>query len=105
MQVAPALRGFGTPLPGCPTCRTQDARYTYALGVILSGDWLLQTPSFYGYAGVMAYLPARRLAVAAAVTFTEAGFDEQGNYRTHNAARDLFAAVAAELAPEAPVPA
>lgn len=104
VQVAPSLRGFGTPIAGCPTCRTQDERYTYGLGIILSGNWLLQIPSFYGYAGVMAYLPKTKLAIAAAVTFTEAGFDDQGAYRTHNAAQDLFVAIAAELAPDDPVP-
>jgi hypothetical protein len=105
LQVAPTLRGFGEPVAGCPTCFTLDERYTYGLGVILSGDWLLQNPLFYGYAAVEGYLPAKQLAVAVAVTFTEAAFDDQGNYKGGNAAEDLFAAVAAELAPDDPIPA
>ena len=52
-----------------------------------------------------AYLPSSRLAIATAVTFTEAAFDDQGNYKGGNAAEGLFAAVAAELAPDHPIPA
>ena len=105
LQVAPSLRGFGKPVAGCPTCFTQNERYTYGLGVILSGNWLLQNPLFFGYAAVEGYLPAEKLAVATAVTFTEAAFDDQGNYAGGNAAEGLFAAIAAELAPDDPIPA
>jgi CubicO group peptidase (beta-lactamase class C family) len=105
LQVSTALRGFGKPVAGCPTCFTLNERYTYGLGVIVSGNWQLQNPLFYGYAAVEGYLPAKRLAVAVAVTFTEAAFDDQGNYKGGNAAEGLFAAVAAELAPDDPIPA
>ena len=105
LQVSTALRGFGTPLPGCPTCATQDERYAYGLGLILSGDWLMQTPLFFGYAGATAYLPAKGLAVAVAMTFTEAAFDGQGGYKAGSNARSLLTAVAAELAPDDPIPA
>jgi CubicO group peptidase (beta-lactamase class C family) len=103
LQVAPTLRGFGTPVAGCPTCFTQTERYTYGLGVILTGNWLAQNPLYGGYAAVEGYLPAKKLAIATAVTFTEAGFDDQGNYRG-NAAQDLFGAIAALLAPDYPLP-
>ena len=102
-QTALTLRGFGKPIAGCPTCFTQDERYTYGLGLVMSGNWQLQNPLFYGYAAVEAYLPAKKLAIATAVTFTEAGFDDQGNYRG-NAAQKLFNAMAAALAPDDPVP-
>ena len=104
LQVAPTLRGFGKPVAGCPTCATQTDRYTYGLGVILSGAWLLQNPLFYGYAAVEGYLPPKKLAIATAVTFTEAAFDDQGNYRGGNAAQTLFEAIATELVPEYPIP-
>jgi CubicO group peptidase (beta-lactamase class C family) len=104
LQIAPTLRGFGKPIAGCPTCATQDERYTYALGVILSGNWQLQNPSYYGYAAVEAYLPSKKLAIATSVTFTEAAFDDQGNYKVHNAAQNLFAAIANVLAPDDPIP-
>ncbi|HEU5432852.1 MAG TPA: serine hydrolase domain-containing protein [Thermomicrobiales bacterium] len=105
LQVAPTLRGFGKPVAGCPTCFTQDERYTYGLGVILSGNWLLQNPLYYGYAAVEGYLPAKKLAIATSVTFTEASFDAQGSYKPHNAAQSLFTSIANGLAPDDPVPA
>ncbi len=104
-QVAPTLRGFGKPVAGCPTCFTQNDVYTYGLGVILSGNWLLQNPLYYGYAAVDAYLPAKKLAIATAVTFTEASFDAQGNYTPHNAAQSFFASIANALPPDDPIPA
>lgn len=105
VQVAPTLRGFGKPVAGCPTCMTQTDTYTYGLGVILVGNWLVQNPLFFGYAAVEGYLPAKKLAIATAVTFTEASFDAQGNYVPRNAAQNLFAAIANDLAPDDPVPA
>ena len=58
-QIAPDLLGFGAPLEGCPTCHTLDETYNYGLGVVLSGDWILQNPLFAGY-GAVTGLPARR---------------------------------------------
>ncbi|HEX5500081.1 MAG TPA: serine hydrolase domain-containing protein, partial [Thermomicrobiales bacterium] len=103
-QVSPKLRGFGKPAAGCPTCFTQVEQYTYGLGVILSGNWLLQNPLYYGYAAVEAYLPSKKLAIATSVTFTEKSFDAQGNYTPSNAAQSLFTSIANELAPDDPVP-
>ncbi|HET7092546.1 MAG TPA: serine hydrolase domain-containing protein [Thermomicrobiales bacterium] len=103
-QVSPKLRGFGKPVAGCPTCFTQVEQYTYGLGVILSGNWLLQNPLYYGYAAVEAYLPSQKLAIATSVTFTEKSFDAQGNYTPSNAAQSLFTSIANELAPDDPVP-
>ena len=80
-QIAPDLLGFGSPLAGCPNCHTLDETYNYGLGVVLSGDWILQNPLFAGYGAVMAYLPAEKIAIAVATTFGEGAFDDQGNYR------------------------
>ncbi|HEU0115725.1 MAG TPA: serine hydrolase domain-containing protein [Thermomicrobiales bacterium] len=102
-QVAPTLRGFGKPVAGCPTCFTQNDVYTYGLGVILTGNWLAQNPLYYGYAAVEGYLPSKKLAIATAVTFTEAAFDDQGNYKGGNAAQNLFTSIANELAPDEPI--
>jgi len=99
-QVAPSLLGFGSPLAGCPNCRTLNQAYSYGLGVILSGSWLLQNPLFGGYAGVEAYLPSKKIAIAVAVTFGEGAFDAQGNYKYFNAAPDIMAAIGAYLAPD-----
>jgi CubicO group peptidase (beta-lactamase class C family) len=99
-QVAPSLLGFGSPLAGCANCRTLSRAYSYGLGVIISGSWLLQNPLFGGYAGVEAYLPSKKIAIAVAVTFGEGAFDAQGNYKYFNAAPDIMAAIGAYLAPD-----
>lgn len=103
-MVSTDLRGRTRPQPGCTTCMAMDDRYTYGLGIVISGDWLLQNPLFSGYGGVEAYLPARKLAIAVAVTFAPEAFDETGDYT--NSAQTLFSRIAAELAPDdaPPVP-
>jgi CubicO group peptidase (beta-lactamase class C family) len=101
-QVAPRLLGFGAPLAGCPNCHRLDERYTYGLGIVRSGSWLLQNPLFAGYGAVAAYLPGRKIAIAVAVTFGEQSFDAQGN--VPNYSDDLFRAIGALLAPDDPPP-
>ncbi len=98
LQIAPTLRGFGRPIEGCATCATLGDFYTYGIGIVLSGPWLLQNPLFSGQAGVMAYLPSRKIAIAVAVTFDEEAFDASGGYC--NAADDIFRAIGAHLAPQ-----
>lgn len=53
----------------------------YGLGIFSIGGWLLQNPSFAGYAATMAYLPAQKLAVAVSVTMEEKAPDA-GNLST-----------------------
>lgn len=103
-MVSTDLRGRTRAQPGCPTCMAMTDRYTYGMGIVISGDWLLQNPMFSGYGGLEAYLPARKLAIAVVVTFAPEAFDAQGNYT--NAAQTLFSRIAAELAPDdaPPVP-
>jgi CubicO group peptidase (beta-lactamase class C family) len=98
------LRGKTRALPGCTTCMAQNEGYTYGMGIVISGDWLLQNPLFAGEAGVMAYLPAKKIAIAVAVTYLPEAFDDQGDYR--NEADTLFRRIGAELAPDdaPPVP-
>jgi CubicO group peptidase (beta-lactamase class C family) len=103
-QIDPGLLGFGTPLAGCSSCRTLNETYNYGLGVVLHGPWILQNPLFGGYGGVMAYLPAKKIAIAVATTFGEGSFDDQGGYK-HSSHVQLFAAIGAYLAPDdAPQP-
>jgi CubicO group peptidase (beta-lactamase class C family) len=98
------LRGKTKALPGCTTCMEQNDGYTYGMGIVITGDWLVQNPLFAGEAGVMAYLPSKKISIAVAVTYQPEAFDDQGNYR--NAADTLFRSVAKELAPDdaPPVP-
>lgn len=69
----------------------------YGLGVFLINGWVVQNPSFAGYAATMAYLPARKLAMAVSVTVDD-GASLEGNLST-----DVLKKIAAYLAPEAPM--
>ena len=99
-QIAPDLIGFGAPLEGCPSCHTLNADYSYGLGIVLSGAWVLQNPLLAGYGSVAAGLPGRNLAIAVATTFTEACFDEQGDNRSSRASWNIFADIASVMAPD-----
>jgi CubicO group peptidase (beta-lactamase class C family) len=101
-MVSTALRGKTHTQPGCPTCFDQSEGYTYGLGIIISGDWLMQNPLFSGCAGVEAYLPAQKAAIAVAVTYAPEAFDDQGNYS--NQADILFRRIGAVVAPNAAPP-
>src|ERR1700757_4202428 len=101
-MISTDLRGKTHAQDGCPTCFEQNDSYTYGLGIIISGHWLLQNPMFAGYAGVEAYLPSQRIAIAVANTYAPEAFDDQGNYS--NEADVLFRRIAAEMAPNDPPP-
>lgn len=96
-MVSTDLRGKTRAQPDCPTCFEQNDGYTYGLGIVISGNWLLQNPMFGGYAAVEAYLPSQRIAIAVAVTYAPEAFDDQGNYS--NQADILFRKIGAEVAP------
>jgi CubicO group peptidase (beta-lactamase class C family) len=97
-MVSTDLRGKTRTQPGCTTCEPMDNVYTYGLGLVISGNWLLQNPQMSGYAAVEAYLPAQKIAIAVAVTYLPEAYDDQGNYS--NAADTLFRKIGAELAPD-----
>jgi CubicO group peptidase (beta-lactamase class C family) len=97
-MVSTDLRGKTHKQPGCTTCDEMTNAYTYGLGIVISGNWLVQNPMFGGYGAIEAYLPSQKIAIAAAVTFAPEAFDDQGNY--NNAADPLFRKIAAELAPD-----
>lgn len=97
-MVTTELRGRTRAQPGCATCAEMNDGYTYGLGIVISGNWLMQNPLFAGESGVMAYLPSQKIAIAAAVTYRPEAFDEQGNYT--NVAEALFRSIGAELAPD-----
>ena len=97
-MVSTDLRGKTRKQPGCTTCFEQDEGYTYGLGIVISGNWLLQNPLFAGYAAAEAYLPSQKVAIAVAVTYGPEAFDDNGDYS--NAAEMLFRKIGAELAPD-----
>ena len=98
------LRGKTRAQPGCATCAPMVEGYTYGMGIVISGGWLLQNPLFAGYSAVEAYLPDEKIAIAVAATFAPGAFDAAGNYS--NTAEALFRRIGAELAPNhaPPVP-
>jgi CubicO group peptidase (beta-lactamase class C family) len=102
--VSTDLRGKTRAQPGCTTCAPMSEGYTYGMGIVISGDWLLQNPMFAGYSAVEAYLPGEKIAIAVAATFAPEAFDAQGDYS--NASEALFRRIGAELAPDhaPPVP-
>lgn len=69
----------------------------YGLGVFMIRGWILQNPSFAGYAATMAYLPANKLALAVSVTVEEEAAAD-GNLST-----DVLREIAAYLAPSSPL--
>ena len=105
-MIAPTLRGKTTKLDACPnTCFVQNEFYTYGLGIVLSGDWLLQNPQYHGFAGVTAYLPSEDITVAIAATYGDQAFDPStGAPNSANIANPLFTAVATAVAPDASTP-
>lgn len=102
--VSTDLRGRTRAQPGCVTCAPMTDGYTYGMGLVISGGWLLQNPMFAGSAAVEAYLPSHEIAIAVVVTYAPEAFDAQGNYP--NAAETLFRRIGAELVPDQapPVP-
>jgi len=107
-MISTGLRGKTTALPGCATCFPQSEGYSYGLGIVTTGDWLMQDPLFSGEAGAFAYLPSKKVAVALALTFTEDAFAPDGSYKSEvgsNAADPVWREIAAVVAPEDPPPA
>ena len=92
------LRGKTHAQTGCATCAAMGEGYTYGYGLVISGHWLLQNPLFAGEAAAEAYLPSKKIAIATAVTYQPAAFDDQGNYT--NVADALFRKIGAELPPD-----
>jgi D-alanyl-D-alanine carboxypeptidase len=71
--------------------------FYYGFGVFVVNGWIVQNPSFAGYAATMAYLPSNKLAVAVSATVREkASMD--GNLST-----EVLKEIAAYLAPEVPL--
>ena len=102
-MVSTDLRGKTRTQDGCPTCIVQNDSYTYGLGIVITGHWLLQNPLFAGYAAVEGYLPSQKIAIAVANTYEAAAFDDQGDY--NNESDILFRRIATEMAPnDAPPP-
>jgi len=68
----------------------------YGFGVFIVNGWIVQNPSFAGYAATMTYLPSEKLAIAVSVTMEDGAPD--GNLSTV-----VMKEIAAYLVPDAPL--
>jgi CubicO group peptidase (beta-lactamase class C family) len=100
-QTGPNLLGFGHAQSGC-ACVKQTTTYNFGLGIVRTGSWLVETPSFGGYAAAEAYLPSEKIAIAVAITFAPQAFDAHGN--STNSGDAIFRTIGAYLAPNDPPP-
>ncbi|MFJ8660160.1 hypothetical protein [Streptomyces sp. NPDC093795] len=68
----PGTVGLGGATAKCPAsiCLKQTEAAHFGLGVLVINGWVLQNPSFSGYAAIQAYLPSKRLALAVSTTKT-----------------------------------
>ncbi len=74
--------------------------YTYGLGVVIIGNWLLQDPLFSEESAVEAYLPAQQIGIAVAVTYQPETDGTTGGY--DNVADQLWRQIGIQLAPTDP---
>ncbi len=82
--------------PTTQTFTPWSTRNWYGLGIFSINSWLIQNPSFSGYAGAVGYLPSRRISIA--VTTTQLA----GANVDANVANTILEKVATYLAPESP---
>ncbi|MFE7597301.1 serine hydrolase domain-containing protein [Streptomyces sp. NPDC057494] len=94
----PGTVGLGGASATCPAtiCLKQTEAKHFGLGVIVVNGWVLQNPSFSGYAAIQAYLPSKRLAIAVSSTKTPTTPDG-------NTAEVVAQRIAAALAPNDPL--
>ncbi|MEV4945137.1 serine hydrolase domain-containing protein [Streptomyces sp. NPDC053755] len=94
----PGTVGLGHTTPTCPAtvCLPQTPAAHFGLGVLVINGWIIQNPSFSGYAAIQAYLPSKRLAIAVSVTKTATTPDG-------NKAEIIAQRLAAALAPGTPM--
>ncbi|MEU6978201.1 serine hydrolase domain-containing protein [Streptomyces sp. NPDC046371] len=94
----PGTVGLGGGTARCPAtiCLKQTQAKHFGLGVIVVNGWILQNPSFSGYAAIQAYLPSKRLALAVSATKTATTPDG-------NQAEVVAERIAAALAPGIPL--
>ncbi|MGW0947643.1 serine hydrolase domain-containing protein [Streptomyces sp. NPDC002623] len=97
-QLDPGTVGLGQPTETCPAtvCLPMTEDFHFGVGVVVKNGWVVQNPSFFGYAAVMAYEPHERLSIAVSTTV---GPDAPGG----NNAQTITERIADLLAPEYPL--
>ena len=95
---------LGGPVDGCPSCRRGTEAYTYGIGIVHKGDWLLQNPMFAGLAGTAGYLPEEDITISVFVTFEPEAFTAENDWFAPNSSGPLFNELTAVMAPDHPAP-
>jgi D-alanyl-D-alanine carboxypeptidase len=81
------------------TVGTNKPSLYYAMGVIVANTWIVQTPSYAGFYGLMAYLPSKDISINVVSTLSREGAAKPSNY-----SKLIFVEIAKLLAPDVPVP-
>ncbi|MDH6108554.1 D-alanyl-D-alanine carboxypeptidase [Kitasatospora sp. MAP12-15] len=98
-QLDPGTVGLGGPTDTCPAtvCLHNTEALHFGLTVLVENGWIIQNPSFSGYAAIQAYLPSKRLAIAVSTTKGPDSPDV-------NTAEAIASQIAAAFAPDNPIP-
>ncbi|MDH6133304.1 D-alanyl-D-alanine carboxypeptidase [Kitasatospora sp. MAA4] len=98
-QLNPGTVGLGGPTDKCPAtvCLHNTEALHFGFTVLVENGWILQNPSFSGYAAIQAYLPSKCLSIA--VSTTKGPDSPDGN-----TAEAIAAQIAAAFAPDNPIP-
>ena len=80
-MISTGLRGRRRPYPAAPRASPQSEQYSYGLGIVTTGNWVMQDPLFSGQAGAFAYLPSQKVAIGLALTFSQDAFAPDGSYK------------------------
>ncbi|MCX4749757.1 beta-lactamase family protein [Kitasatospora sp. NBC_01287] len=99
-QLDPGTVGLGGPTDKCPPTACLPDFNTesnhFGLGLIVANDWIVENPSFSGYAAIEAYYPEQRVAIAVATT-------ENCDTPDGNTAEVIAKQVSAVLVPDHPL--
>jgi len=104
LMTSRAQSTFGGPVEGCPSCRRGNDAYTYGLGIVVKGDWLLQNPMFAGLAGTSGYLPEEGIAISVFLTFDSDAYTAENDWSPANVSVPLFVDLTKVMAPDHPAP-
>ena len=80
-------------------CRELTPELNYGFGVVLNGDWITQTKSFYGSSASGGYLPSEKLTISVIANTAQDGFGPDGAYLNQNASFSIFTDIANLVAP------
>jgi CubicO group peptidase (beta-lactamase class C family) len=102
IQMSKELIGFGHKQAGCNACTMLTATHAFGLATILQGPWITGNKFYAGSGAEVAYLPAKKIAIAVITTYLPSAFDDQGDVTDVGPA--IAASLSQVLAPDSPIP-